>query len=45
MVVGLGVDIIQNSRMVGLIDKWGEKFISKVFTELGPISKNYRCAH
>ena len=33
MVVWLGVDIIQNSRMDGLIDKWGEKFISKVFTD------------
>ncbi len=33
MVVGLGIDIIQNNRIDGLIEKWGEKFINKVFTE------------
>lgn len=33
MLVGLGVDIIENSRFVSLIDKWGDKFISKIFTE------------
>ena len=33
MVVGLGVDIVQNERIQGIIDKWGEKFLSKIFTK------------
>lgn len=33
MVVGLGVDIVQNDRIQGIIDKWGDKFLDKIFTE------------
>ena len=33
MVVGLGVDIVQNDRIQGIIDKWGEKFLAKIFTK------------
>ena len=42
MVVGLGVDIVQNDRIQGIIDKWGDKFLSKIFTktELDFINKH-----
>ena len=42
MVVGLGVDIVQNDRIKGIIDKWGEKFLFKIFTknELDFINKH-----
>ena len=33
MVVGLGVDIVQNDRIQGIVEKWGDKFLAKVFTE------------
>ena len=33
MVIGLGVDIVQNERFEKLVNKWGSKFLSKVFTE------------
>ena len=42
MVVGLGVDIVQNERIRGIIDKWGDKFLEKIFTktELDFINKH-----
>ena len=42
MVVGLGVDIVQNSRIQKIIDRWGEKFLTKIFTktELDFINKH-----
>ena len=33
MVVGLGVDIIQNNRIESIVDKWGDKFLKKIFTD------------
>ena len=33
MVVGLGVDIIQNNRIESIVNKWGDKFLNKIFTE------------
>ncbi|MGH7884669.1 MAG: holo-ACP synthase [Thermodesulfobacteriota bacterium] len=33
MVVGLGVDIVQNDRIVGVIEKWGKKFLYKFFSD------------
>ncbi len=33
MVVGLGVDIIQNNRIESIVKKWGNKFLYKVFTD------------
>ncbi len=33
MVVGLGVDIIQNNRIQSIVEKWGDKFLKKIFTE------------
>ena len=42
MVVGLGVDIVQNERIKEIIDKWGDKFLAKIFskTELDFINKH-----
>jgi len=33
MVVGLGVDIIQNNRIQSIVEKWGDKFLKKIFTD------------
>lgn len=33
MVIGLGVDIIQNYRIQCVVEKWGEKFLRKFFSE------------
>ncbi|MCX8030879.1 MAG: holo-ACP synthase [Thermodesulfovibrionales bacterium] len=33
MIVGLGTDIVENKRIKRAIDKWGEKFLTKVYTE------------
>ena len=32
-VLGVGVDIEKNKRILDLIDKWGEPFLNRVFTE------------
>lgn len=34
MIVGMGVDIVQNDRIREIINKWGEKFLSKIFTSM-----------
>lgn len=34
MVLGLGVDIVQNDRIGKIIDRWGERFLTKVFTSM-----------
>ncbi len=33
MVSGIGIDMVRNSRIENLIDKWGDKFLRKVFTD------------
>ncbi len=33
MVVGLGIDIVQNERMERIIQKWGDKFLEKFFSK------------
>lgn len=33
MVLGIGIDIVLNSRIERIIDKWGDKFLSKFFSE------------
>ena len=33
MVSGIGIDMVRNSRIENLIDRWGEKFLRKVFTD------------
>jgi len=33
MVSGIGIDMVRNSRIENLIERWGEKFLRKVFTD------------
>lgn len=33
MIIGMGVDIVQNERIDRIIDKWGDKFLKKFFSE------------
>lgn len=33
MIYGIGIDLIKIQRMKDVIDKWGEKFLDRVFTE------------
>ncbi len=41
MILGMGIDIVQNDRIRKIINKWGERFLAKVFTgmEIDFISK------
>ncbi len=33
MIVGLGLDIVEIDRIKGMLDKWGDRFLSKIFTD------------
>ena len=33
MIYGIGVDLVQIQRIEGAIERWGEKFINRVFTD------------
>ena len=33
MILGTGIDIVKNSRIKNLIEKYGERFLNKVYTE------------
>lgn len=33
MILGTGIDIVKNKRIERLIDKYGEKFLKKIYTE------------
>ena len=33
MIYGIGVDLVQISRMEGVIQRWGDRFLNRVFTE------------
>lgn len=33
MIYGIGIDLVENSRMERLVKKWGPKFINRIFTE------------
>lgn len=41
MVIGLGIDIVQNDRIENMIQRWGNKFLRKFFTdqEIDTLSK------
>jgi holo-[acyl-carrier protein] synthase len=41
MIYGIGIDIISTERMKEVVDKWGQKFLTRVFTE-NEISYCYR---
>lgn len=33
MIYGIGIDLVENDRIEKIIQKWGEKFLSRVFSE------------
>jgi len=33
MIYGIGIDIIRTDRMKEVVEKWGQKFLARVFTE------------
>lgn len=33
MIVGLGLDLTEISRIAQLVDKWGDRFVNRIFTE------------
>jgi len=33
MIYGIGIDLVENDRMEKIIRKWGDKFLSRVFSE------------
>ncbi len=37
-IIGIGVDIEKNTRILGLIEKWGDPFLQRVFT---PVEIDY----
>ena len=41
MIYGIGIDIIRTDRIKEVVDKWGQKFLARVFTE-NEISYCYR---
>jgi holo-[acyl-carrier protein] synthase len=41
MIYGIGIDIIRTDRMKEVVEKWGQKFLARVFTE-NEISYCYR---
>ncbi len=41
MIYGIGIDIVKVERMKAAVEKWGERFLKRVFTE-GEISYCYK---
>jgi holo-[acyl-carrier-protein] synthase len=33
MIYGVGIDIVKIERMKGVVEKWGQRFLNKVFTK------------
>lgn len=33
MVKGIGIDVVEIDRMQRIVDRWGDRFLTKVFTE------------
>jgi holo-[acyl-carrier protein] synthase len=33
MIYGIGIDLVENSRMERIIGKWGPKFLNRIFSE------------
>lgn len=33
MIYGVGIDIVENDRIEKIIQKWGEKFLSRIFSD------------
>ena len=48
MILGTGVDIVEVFRMKDAIDKWGDNFLKKIFTDREirySMSKRFSCQH
>lgn len=43
MIYGVGIDIVEVSRMAGIIEKWGGRFVNRVFSQ-GEIAYCEKCA-
>lgn len=43
MIVGIGIDIVEVSRMAGIIGRWGNRFVNRVFSP-GEIAYCEGCA-
>ena len=33
MIYGIGIDLVENERIEKVLERWGEKFLNRVFTE------------
>ncbi len=33
MIYGIGIDIVKNERIKNAVDKWGDKFLKRIFTD------------
>ena len=33
MICGIGIDLVENDRLARIIDKWGSKFLQRVFSD------------
>jgi holo-[acyl-carrier-protein] synthase len=33
MIYGVGIDLVKIERMKGIVEKWGQRFLNKVFTK------------
>ena len=44
MITGIGVDIVQNSRIAESIQRFGDRFLNRIYTE-GEVAYCRKCAH
>lgn len=33
MICGIGIDLVENGRLEKIVEKWGDKFLNKIFSE------------
>jgi len=33
MICGIGIDLVENSRLERIIEKWGLKFLNRIYSE------------
>src|SRR5256885_16228078 len=44
MITGIGIDVIQNDRLRGSIERFGDRFLNRIYTE-GEIGYCKKCAN
>ena len=42
MVIGIGIDLVKSERIKEVAQKWGERFLTRIFT---PLEQDYSFAH